>query len=284
MPLIHVVGNTALITLSLVAGMWLAKRRRTALIGVGLSGLIVLLGVLIARRPGWAVAILPLSDLVFYDNLYPVGAVLFVPCIWRFVKPRRRALRVRMAIWCGLACLLCLVPYQDHLTADAVSGGTIFNLEGVCIQSYEYNCSAASMVTLLKLHGVDCTEAEAVDLARTKEGRGTEALGLYRALRAFEPEVKKRAVIRHGSADDLLQTEGPAIILVGLPGGGRSSAAAAYGKRNNWPAGFYHDVLYLGLDPADPNYVRIADPDVGMERWRVEDIRFLYRGQSLMYE
>ncbi len=282
MPVSHVFGNLGLFMLAVLAGWFLARRKKSALIGIGLAGVVALVSLILAIRPGWAVAVFPFRDLTFYDNLYPLAFGLFVPCVWYFVNTRAR--RVRMVIWCVLMFGLSLIPYGYHFASLAPSGGTFINQDGVCIQSHDYNCSAASVVTLLHRYGVECTEAQAIALAGTKDEKGTEALGIYRALRHFDDHVKADATLQHSSAEELLATDGPAIILVGLPNRGLPPEAAAYGRRNNWPPGFFHDVVYLGLDPDDPNYVRIADPDVGMERWRVADIQFLYRGQTVRYE
>jgi len=281
MPTLHILGNLLLICLAVLLGWSLSRRKKTALVGIGLSGVVGLASLILAIRPGWAVTVMPFDDLTFYDNIYPLAFGLFFPCVWHFVDTSAR--RVRMALWCALLLGLTLVPFRYNAAAMATSGGTFIDQDGVCIQSYDYNCSAASVVTLLRHYGVECTEAEAIALAGTKDGKGTEALGLYRALRHYESQARADVIIQHGSADALLNSTGPAIILVGLPNRGRPPEAAAYGRLNNWPPGFFHDVVYLGLDPDDPNYVRIADPDVGMERWRVTDIHFLYRGQAVRY-
>ena len=282
MPTIHIIGNLTLFALAAVVGWHLSRRKRTALIGIGLAGAVALASLILALRPGWAVTVLPFSDLTFYDNIYPLAFGLFFPCVWPFVDTSAR--RVRMALWCTLMLGLALIPYRFNIATPATSGGTFIDHDGVCIQSFDYNCSAASVVTLLRHYGVETTEAKAIVLAGTKDGKGTEALGLYRALRHYEDQVQADVTIEHGSADTLLKSPGPAIILVGLPNRGRPPEAAAYGKRNNWPPGFFHDVVYLGLDPDDEDFVRIADPDVGLERWRVTDIQFLYRGQAVRYE
>lgn len=283
MPTIHIFGNLILITVFGFIGWALARRKGSAVVGIGLSGFAALLSVVIAIRPDLIVAVVPYRDLTFYDNLYPLAIVLFVPCIWWFVKTR--AQRIRMVLWCGLLFVLSLQPYAYHLAPLAKSGGTFINDEGVCRQTDDYTCSAAAIVTLLKTYDIQCTEADAIQLARTKFRKGTESLGLYRALRHFADQLEEHeAVLHHYSMDELLQRTDPAIILVGLPSFGRSRAAAAFGRDNNWPIGLYHDVVFMGTDPDHADRVLIADPDMGIESWPTDHLRYLFRGQVVGYE
>jgi hypothetical protein len=43
-------------------------------------------------------------------------------------------------------------------------------------------------------------------------------------------------------------------------------------------------LVYLGPDPDRRQHVLVADPDVGLKSRRVSDLRFLFRGQAVMYE
>lgn len=282
MPTIHVLGNLLLIITLGSLGWWLSRRSGSAVIGIGLSGLLALMAVLIAVRPDLIVKLVPFRDLAFYQNLYPSTVVLFVPCAWRFVRTRSQ--RVRMAVWCALLFVMSFQPYTYPLAAQARSGGTHIDSDGVCMQSNDYTCSAASVVTLLGTYGVEATEADAIDWARTKHKKGTQSLGLYRALRHYADHVGGRdAVVGHITLEALLERTEPAIVLVGLPSRGRSVASAAFGRDNNWPIGIYHDVVFMGMDPEHPGRVLIADPDMGLESWPVEHLGYLFRGVSVMY-
>ncbi len=285
MPTVHVIGNAFLIVLFAVLGWRLARSRNGAILGILISGGVAFIALIIAIRPDIIVMFVPYRDLTFYDNLYPLAGALFFPCVWWFVKTRGQ--RVRMVLWCGLLFVLSLQPYSYHLAKQAPSFGTNIDKDGVCRQTSDYNCSAASIVTLLHTYGVECTEDQAIELARTKWGKGTEGLGLYRALRHFEdqkPLFGCKTRLTHLSLEQLLQSTEPAIILVGLPSRGNAPNAAAYGRQNDWMPGFYHDVVFIGLDPDDNNRTLIADPDMGIESWPIADLRFLFRGQAVMYE
>ncbi|MEZ6193045.1 MAG: hypothetical protein R3C45_17370 [Phycisphaerales bacterium] len=282
MPTIHVLGNLLLIITLGVLGWGLSRRAGWAIVGIGLSGMLALSAVLLAVRPDLIVKVLPFRDLTFYQNLYPAAVVLFVPCAWRFVGSRSQ--RVRMTVWCALLFVMSFQPFNYPLAAQARSGGTFIDGDGVCMQSNDYTCSAASVVTLMRTYGVEVSEADAIDWARTKREKGTQSLGLYRALRHYADQVGGRdAVIGHVTLETLLERTEPAIVLVGLPSHGRSVAAAAFGRDNNWPVGVYHDVVFMGMDPDHPDRVLIADPDMGLESWPAEHMRYLFRGVAVMY-
>ncbi len=70
----------------------------------------------------------------------------------------------------------------------------------------------------------------------------------------------------------------------GQPRRAFTDTASAFGRDNNWPIGLYHDVVFMGPDPEHAGRVLIADPDMGMERWPVDPLRYLFRGQAVMYE
>lgn len=283
MPVPHIFGNLLLVAMFAMAGWLLSRKKRTAIAGIGLSGLAASVSVVIAVRPDLIVAVVPYRDLVFYDNLYPLAIVLFVPCVWYFVNSR--ALRVRMVLWCGLLFAMSLLPYGDHFAPPVTSGKTHIDADGVCRQSSDFTCSAASVVTLLHAYEVSASEAQVIDLAQTKRGKGTQGLGVYRAIRHYADQIEGRsATIKHIALDELMQRTEPAIILVGLPSRGRTRAASAFGRDNNWPIGIYHDVVFMGPDPEHADRVLIADPDMGMERWPVDHLRYLFRGQAVMYE
>jgi len=59
----------------------------------------------------------------------------------------------------------------------------------VCLQTSSDTCSAAAAVTFLGMYGIKTTEAEVARLALTKQGKGTDRLGLYRALKILFKEI-----------------------------------------------------------------------------------------------
>lgn len=276
-------GNLWILILAGAVGWLMSRRKGAALVGIGLSGVSCVLAVLLAIRPDVVVRLIPYSDLTFYSNLYPLTIVLFVPCAFAFVKTRRQ--RLRMTVWCTLLFLMSFKLYDHHYYSLAESPVTMIDGDGVCRQSNDYTCSAASLVTYLRLYEVGITEAQAIEMARTKSGHGTTSLGLYRALRIQAEDAGDRhTTIYHITTGELLRRNAPAIILVGLPSRGQSSSAAAFGRDNNWPAGVYHDVVFMGTDPDHDGRVLIADPDMGLESWPVDHLEYLFRSVAVMYE
>lgn len=283
MPNVHIIGNLLILVLAGTVGWFLSRRKGTALLGIGLSGISCALAVLLAVRPDIVVRLIPYSDMAFYSNFYPMTIALFVPCAFAFVKTRRQ--RLRMAVWCILLFLMSFKPYDYHFFPLAQSPMTIVDGDGVCRQSSDYTCSAASLVTFLRLYEVDITEADAIEMARTRSGHGTMSLGLFRALSIQAKHAGGyRAAIGHMTTEELLNRNGPAIILVGLPARGQSHAAAAFGRSNNWPTDIYHDVVFLGTDPDHNDRVLIADPDMGLESWPIDHLEYLFRAVAVMYE
>jgi hypothetical protein len=283
MPTVHIFGNLSILVLAASVGWFLSRRKATALAGIGLSGFSSALAVLLAVRPDIVVGLVPYSDMAFYSNFYPVTVALFVPCAFAFVKTRRQ--RARMAVWCGLLFLMSFKPYDYHFFPLAQSPMTVIDGDGVCRQTSDYTCSAAALVTFLGLYEVDITEADAIVMARTRSGHGTMSLGLFRALGIqAERAGDYRASLGHLTADELINRNGPAIILVGLPARGQTRAAAAFGRNNNWPIGIYHDVVFMGTDPDRNGHVLIADPDMGLESWPIDHLEYLFRGVAVMYE
>jgi hypothetical protein len=45
-----------------------------------------------------------------------------------------------------------------------------------------------------------------------------------------------------------------------------------------------HNVVFMGIDKENPELVRIGDPSVGLERWRVSELRILYQGFAIWLE
>jgi len=276
MPIGFIFLNIVLILLSGAAGVWLSRSRRRALAGIALSAALVGAGVGVILRPDLAVAVVPIADLIFVENLFPLAAALFIPCAWSF--GRTKGQRVRIAVLCTLLSVITLKGYQPFFQPRATSYEHRIDEDGVCRQSSADTCSAAALVTLFRQYGIETTEAEMIDLAGTRSDHGTTHLGLYRALciktrgrRHLHPALRKESV------EMLLQRNEPAVITVGLPRT-LTLEAREFGRKYNWQPGILHDVAFLGKDPDRPGHVLIGEPDYGLESWEVQSLRFLYYG------
>ena len=284
MPFVPLLVNLMLIVAAIAAAVALARHgKRAAIASIAIGVATILAGVLTIFRQDLFVAAVPVADALFYANLFPIGVAFFVPPLFRFSKARGE--RVRLGILGTILLVVSLRETAYHWKPAAISNRTWIDENGVCRQSSIDTCSDASLVTLLRQYGIEITEQEAVDLARTKLGRGTIHLGLYRALRlktADRPEL--HATIRKLSVDQLLTRNKPAIMTVGLPRYGNSEEAAAFGAKYEWTPGVLHDVVFLGRAENRPGFVRIGEPDFGIEEWPEEHLRYLFYGFAVMLE
>ncbi len=282
-PVVHIIGNLVLIGVFLTLGIFAARRRETAIVGIVGFVVITLLGVLIILRPDLFLFVLPFGDLIFYSNWFPFGAALLIPCVFQFGKGK--AQKIRIGVLLSVLFVLTLKEYDYHFMAPAKSYDNVIDEDGVCRQSSVDTCSAAALVTYVRIFGYSITESEAIELARTKEKVGTIHLGLYHALKILSrlhdgptPRVKKLPL------EKLLSRNQPAIVTVGLPRRGNSEEAIAFGEKYDWRPGVLHDVVFLGLDNDREGYVLIGEPDYGLESWPIEHLRYLYYGFAIYYE
>lgn len=284
MPTVPLIVNILLLTAAIVAAVGLARRgKREAAASIAIGVALIGAGAATIFRQDLFVAVVPMADAIYYANLFPLGVAFFVPPLFRFSKSRGE--RIRLGILGAILLVVSLRETAYHWKPAAVSNQTWIDEDGVCRQSSLDTCSAASLVTLLRQYDINITEQEAVDLARTKLGRGTIHLGLYRALKlktADRPEL--RATIRRLTVDDLLARNKPAIMTVGLPRYGNTAEAAAFGEKYEWRPGVLHDVVFLGRAENRPGFVRIGEPDFGIEEWPEEHLRYLFYGFSVMLE
>jgi hypothetical protein len=278
MPGIHIAGNVLFGLMCLAAGILLARRKKTgANIGLGLAAFIFLGHFVLNARPDLHLRFLPSPDLIFYTNLFPFAVLMAVPCFGALSKSRGQ--KARVAVLAAALIILSLFDYRYFLAPLAETRGTIIDQNGICLQTSNDTCSAAAAVTLLNLYGIDATEQQVVDVALTKKGRGTRHLGLVRALSLLTVEQSHGFVrIEKMTVNELVAFNHPAIIRVGVPKHPVLTVHRELVKKYNWTPGFVHDVVFLGVDPNDANYVWIGEPQFGLERWPIRHLRALYDG------
>ena len=128
--------------------------------------------------------------------------VLFFACASQLVPIRsRRALVL-------LVC--CLVVFVGVFTSWRLHRPKAYDyrrnmLDGVCLQTSDYTCGAAALVTLLDRIGIEATEGEMAELSGTIPGRGVSdfqaAAGLREKLRMLNRS--ERVAIESCKAADL---------------------------------------------------------------------------------
>ena len=103
-----------------------------------------------------------------------------------------------------------LIPLDNSNIRGEIAGN------GICLQSTSYTCGAASLATFLNIYDVKTTEIEMAKLSRSRPFMGTNALGVYHALRhklegsSFDPKIKSI------SFEELKQFDKPSIITTKL--------------------------------------------------------------------
>ncbi len=171
-------------------------------------------------------------------------------------RSERRALYAMLAI-CGLYFLqygkwMVLPPVPDLGTTQLAGD--------VCMQSTNYTCVAASLVTLLRAHGVDATETEMARLSHTEPGHGTTD---SRAIAALQRKLAHRDVAIHYEGMDytrLCQVEMPCVVTV------------------DWGYFTSHMVPVLS---ADQTSVVVGDPLIGRQQYGPDEFRHLWHGLGI---
>ncbi|MDF1661009.1 MAG: HEAT repeat domain-containing protein [Planctomycetota bacterium] len=143
------------------------------------------------------------SDAFIYlerDFAIPFG-ILFFAIASKLVPEdsNRRALRLMTIL------LLIIMPGQNYwvfTTPPSYSHSDGVWIDGVCMQSTNFTCGAASAATVLRAHGVpDAVEHECAYYSHTLPFRGVTDVGAARALRKHLPDKSIR--IRETSIAEL---------------------------------------------------------------------------------
>jgi ABC-type bacteriocin/lantibiotic exporter with double-glycine peptidase domain len=179
--------------------------------------------------------------------------VLFFALASRLVERRRRLLVVAAAGFMALVTVQQVFWRLSRPVAYDFAGR--IDEDGVCLQSSGYTCAAASMATLLRVHGIEAAEGEMAELSGTIPGRGASyfqaAGGLRKKLRRMGRS--ERPILRVPGRRGLEAIPCPFLAGVG------------HGFL------FDHMVCVLGVGPGS---VRIGDPLRGartMDRREFED-------------
>ena len=216
---------------------------------------------------------LPVSNLIVVGNWSLLASCLLAGLVWNRVPAcrLRKGLIVSSLLFAGgystVAPLLGEPPKCDDVWDEV----------GICHQTTNKTCTAASAATLLRMHGIDATEQEMAELCMTRNG--TTWTGLYRGLKLKTAETPWDVDVVTGGIDNLRNVDGPLILSVGLEK--NAVVDANYESELGWIPGMGHTVVMLGS--AKDGQVEIADPapDVGRELWSAEQFLVLWRGCAM---
>lgn len=122
------------------------------------------------------------SSSVLLSNFTPVLIALIAgyACRGLEIRPGSRPAFVATLVAAAFFCLMG--PIIRAKLAPAEPGFPVSCEHGFVMQSHESTCAPAAAANLLRLHGIDTTEAELVGPCLTSEF-GTESLGLFRGLK-----------------------------------------------------------------------------------------------------
>lgn len=281
MPVYHIVVNVALVGAAALVGLVLSRRRPLRWVGVLSGAAAVAVSVYFIKRPDVFAGLARAPWVVWYSNLYPIGAALMIPSVIAIGHSRRQ--RVRLAALSMLLAAVALWPSRFYLAGPSHPDDTGADWLGRTRQSTDESCSAAAMVTLLHYYGIRTTERDVAGLAETRQGKGTIALGRYRAMKVMADQSKGRFKVdfRTVSVEQLLAENSPAVISVGIGRFLLDPMERQLCREANWSPGRSHSVVYVGRDPFRPDHVVIMDPGVGYEHWPIRDLRTLFQGEMI---
>jgi hypothetical protein len=188
----------------------IAPERRTLL---HVLAVVALLGIVfkavLVKVPGseaWLVSFQPF--LYFERDLAVPFAVAFFAIAARLVPEERNRRALSLMPWI-LGIYLLAANAWLATTPQCYEKDDNFWWKGVCRQSTDFTCGAASCSTLLRLEGVDATEHECARLSYTIPDRGVTSLGAAIALRTKLPN--RKVDIRPTSLDELAQRRLPCL-------------------------------------------------------------------------
>jgi hypothetical protein len=145
-----------------------------------------------------------------------------------------------------------------------------------CLQTTDSTCAAAASATLVKLNGMDATEEEMKNrcLAST---HGTSFEGIYLGLAGKMEGSGKHVGVDILTCDEFLENE-TALVLLMLDDE-LDRRDKRYSRDWGWIVGTAHTVVVVGR--ADDDHIWVADPGTGLEKWKLEGLRNLWRNTAI---
>jgi hypothetical protein len=175
-------------------------------------------------------------------------------------NPRNRK-AVYAAAWIIFVVVFLQLFEVNYMTQYRLSGR--FDEDGYSLQSYDYTCAAAAMVTLLNENGIPAGEGEMATLAVTRPVWGASDIGMYRALRLKTRRFGLNVKILKANPVDLMQFRKPVMVSM------------------SHNLQYDHAVNVLNVKMTrHATAVRIANPAFGVEILSGADFLRRYRGHA----
>ena len=239
-----------------------SRRAALFLYGAVVLGFVPLMAMAIfARIPSIPARFMPLSIWPLLEREYWLPcAVLFFAAASHLVTSRNRramqALTVMLVVFAVGVTSWRLIPNRMHEFGRTMA-------EGVCLQSSDYTCGAASLVTLLDCMDIEATEGEMAMLSGTIPGRGVSDFQAARGLQLKLDELRRPESVEVRSIDDDELGSLPTPFLAGL-------------KFSFW---FDHMACVL---ECDGHSIVIGDPLVGRRTMTEEAFLREWRGIAIV--
>lgn len=171
--LIWFCGQAAAMIAATLVGHWLGGGSARGTRPVAIAAVVLMVAGPLGRlRPDLALRLLPVEVLVFAEVTAVAipAALLFAMAARQIPKAGdRRALRL-LPLVCAIffvnAGLWMVRPPVPEMRSSHYA-------DGVCRQSTDYTCVAASLVTVLQKYGIETSEGEMARLSYTGVGQGT---------------------------------------------------------------------------------------------------------------
>ena len=214
--------------------------------------------------------LIPHGSVLILGNWFPLLAAVLSGVTWSSQSGRSRARKsvlssviVGVAVWSAIHPIIGSQPECENRWQGEV-----------CLQTTPWTCSPACAATLLRAHGIDATEQEMAELCVAREG--TSWLGLYRALALKTERTGWRVEAFETDEAALRQQFRPVILFARLP---QDQSASKLGQHCGWIPGQGHSVVFL--EYLSQGTLRIGDPAVGTELWRITDLDTLWTGRGI---
>ncbi|MGZ0174466.1 MAG: cysteine peptidase family C39 domain-containing protein [Planctomycetales bacterium] len=251
----------------------ITKREATAV------GVVVALLLLCYLRFIWKSSVLadylPYSSIVVLSNWFPPAAAFLAGITWTHGYGSKLRRVLFGGILFGTSCWSVASP----IVGKPPVCENIWDKHSVCRQTSRYTCTPAAAAMLLTWHGIPAEESEMAELCLTR--KGTTWQGLFRGLTIKTRDQPFRVRVVECEWDELPEKlTGPSILSVGIDPS--KPYPEIYTKHWGWMPGVRHSVMLR--DVSVDGRFSIADPAVGAESWRKEDVQTLFRGRFLTLE
>ncbi len=273
---IAILSAAGLGLLGWACGVHLGRQRRV-------SPLLFSLVIVLAWAAAWSLNgrllwayVLPWPEVIFWANWMPAvlcfaaGLATAAPGLHRWHRP------ATVTLLCSLAIGFLLGPLaRPWLAPTGVDAQALIGWRrGVCLQTHESSCGAASAATLLAQYDVTVDEAEMIDVCFTSR-LGTEPLGLYRglAIEGSRHGLHPRPTVGNPHRwQDSGQLPNVAIVKISSVGNGR------FGRWFGAPDERHAVVVLRRLRGGG---WLIGDPAVGLVRWSDREMQTRFTGEAI---